>query len=540
MKKRLAAILLVLALLISCFGGLSASAATYRQEDVERDLITLMEKYCGTYWYSNFGGAIQCKGFADMIFDDLFGTGAPGPYSDSRYYLPYATSRGCTCLGILSRSECTPENLHALLSQALPGDYVQCVRYSGTQHSMIVVETTDTGITFFDCNLKSSLLCASYTYSWDEVATYLTRGISLYRHNGYSPSTEYRLYFDANGGECELEYKTVMVGSHYGPLPTPERKGYIFDYWYIREFNSSRTPKEYVVTANSTKTAYSSTYLIAHWTVDEGPCSRDGHKWEYVMTEAPTCEEDGYDVELCSVCQKTRSTHFVPTLGHEYEFIGSVPATNVEDGSDTYQCTRCGKTYSDITVCALNRFSDLNAKSWYYPYVREMVDKGLMNGVSETSFAPDTPLTRAMLVTILYRMQGEPEAANANFRDVNSGAWYAAAVNWASANGISNGYSDGSFHPNDAITREQAATILYRFCAIIGKENTSRNSLSGFKDMKKVSSFALEAMEWASACGILSGYTDSTMRPQDSASRAQISKMLITLLQSSGPESGVG
>lgn len=540
MKKRLAAMILALSLLIGCF-TISSAASSYHQADIEQEIARLMEQYCGTYWYSNFNGAIQCKGFADMVFADLFGTGAPGPYSDSKYYLPNATSRSCACLGILSPGECTPEALRALLSRALPGDYVQCVRYSGTQHSMIVVETTDTGITFFDCNLKGSYLCASYTYTWEEVGKYLTRGCSLYRHDGYVPSTEYHLYFDPNGGECELDSKLISVGSHYGVLPTPVREGYTFDYWYIREFNSSRTPAEYVVTTASTKTAYSDTYLIAHWSEALGPCALNGHLWEKMISFEPTCEEPGYTSYVCGECGEEWSTDFTEPTGHSYELLGTVPATRVDDGSDTYACTKCGKSYSVPIICAFNKFEDLSAKSWYYPYVHDMVEGGYMNGLSENAFAPDGTLTRAMLVTVLYRMQGEPEAADAGFKDVKSSAWYAKAVNWAKETGVVNGYPDNTFRPNAAITREQAAAILYRYSSdVLGRSTSSRASLQAYKDSRSIASYAVAAMEWANACKILSGFPDSTMKPKGNASRAQIAKMLVTMLNTDQPQEGVG
>ena len=187
MKKRLIAVLLALALIISLTGAVSARGPL-TQERVELKLQELMAKYCGTYWWESFHDAIQCKGFADMISSELYGDLGPGPYSGSMYYLPNAESLGYTCRGILSPSY-SAETLRALLSQALPGDYVQCVRSAGTQHSMIVVEVRTDGVTFFDCNLKGSCLCASYTYTWEDCGKYLTRGISLYHKNGYIASS---------------------------------------------------------------------------------------------------------------------------------------------------------------------------------------------------------------------------------------------------------------------------------------------------------------------------------------------------------------
>ncbi len=540
MKTRWLAALVAFALIFSCFGTVGAASTVYRQEDVEQELLDLMAEYCGTYWRTNYLGAIQCKGFADMIFNELYGTRGPGPYSGNRYELPEAESRSCIKLGVLSPSKSNYDSLKALLSQALPGDYVQCVRYTGTQHSMIVVETSDYGITFFDCNLKSNLLCASYTYSWEEVATYLTRGISLYRHDGYVPTTEHHVYFDPNGGTCDTVSKPVSVGSAYGPLPTPEREGYVFDYWYVEEFNATTTPVEIRVTENSVKSAYANAYLKAHWTVDEGPCARDGHSWTNPELVAPTCEQDGYTKETCSVCNDTRNTEIVTAPGHSYQLTASVPATNVENGSNSYLCDRCGDTYTETILCVLERFTDLEKNAWYYPYVRTMVQQSLMNGVNETSFAPNGTLTRGMLVTILFRMQGEPEAAPASFTDVEEGKWYTDAVNWASECGVVNGFTDNTFRPNDPVTREQAATILFRYAPVMGRSNTARASLDDFIDQRVINSYAVEPVEWAYACGILSGLPDKTMLPLGFAERNQVAKMLVTFLENTEPEISVG
>ncbi len=540
MKTRWIAALVVFALMLSCFATVGTASTVYRQEDVERELQELMAEYCGTYWRTNYLGAIQCKGFADMIFNELYGTRGPGPYSGNRYELPEAESRSCTKLGVLSPSQTNYDSLKALLSQALPGDYVQCVRFTGTQHSMIVVETSDYGITFFDCNLKSNLLCASYTYTWEDVAAYLTRGISLYRHDGYVPTTEYRLYFDPNGGTCDVESKAVSVGSAYGALPTPEREGYLFDYWYVEEFNATNTPLEICVTEKSVKSAYANAYLKAHWTEDEGPCAIDGHSWGNPELVAPTCEQDGYTQETCSVCGEIRSTEIVNAYGHSYQLTASVPATNVENGSDSYLCDRCGDAYTETILCMLEQFTDLEKNAWYYPYVRTMVQQSLMNGVNDTSFSPNGTLTRGMLVTILFRMQGEPEAAPASFTDVEEGKWYTKAVNWASECGVVKGFTDNTFRPNDPVTREQAATILFRYAPVMGRSNTARASLNEFIDHQEINGYAVEPMEWAYANGILTGVPGKMMQPLGFAARNQVAKMLVTFLENTEPEISVG
>ena len=534
MKKRALAALLALILCISCLGLPSLAASPVTQQNVEIRLVELMSQYCGTYFYDNYLGAIQCKGFADMISDKLYGLyGGPGPYSDSRYYLPNAESRGYRKIGILAPGACSDENLHELFLQARPGDYVQCVRYTGTQHSLIVADVHTTGVTFFDCNLKGSYLCASYFYDWEEIASTFTRGISLYRYTGYQINGDPGLIFDANGGTCATSRKPLAAGRAFGALPTPERKNYDFDYWYILSFNASRTPEVIRVNENTIKTSLYDTVLIAHWSENEGPCGLLGHTWTKAKTVAATCTETGYTLERCSVCGKTRNTNIVEALGHDWKLVSSKPATNVEDGSELYQCRNCGSYDTRVVLCQLHRFSDIDTDDWFYPFVREMVSYGLMNGTSKTGFGPNETLTRAMLVTVLWRMEGEPPAMTSGFHDVQDGRWYTSAVDWASTDGVVRGFPGGIFRPEDPITREQAAVILYRYAPIMGRDVEAQADLSGFTDDYAISDYARDAVSWAYATGILSGYPDGSLRPGGQATRAQIAKMIISFLEKS-------
>ncbi len=532
MKKRWIAVLLCLALSISCLGTPGRAAAVKTQEDVEAQLIELMAQYCGTYWRENYLGAIQCKGFADMISDQLYGlNGGPGPYSDSRYYLPNAEGRGYRKIGILSPGACTPENLQALFRQAKPGDYVQCVRYTGTQHSLIVADVHTTGVTFFDCNLKGSCLCAGYFLDWEAIGETFTRGCSLYHYSGYQASGAPCLVFDATGGTCSMTSKLVSPGRPFGALPTPVRRGYAFEGWYMLSFNATRTPDEIPVSAETIKTSLGGTHLFARWSEDGGPCALLGHTWTKVKTVAVTCEGSGYTLERCTVCGKTQNTNIVPALGHDWNLLSSKPATNVEDGEETYQCTRCGSFDKRVVLCQLHKFEDLDRKAWYYSSVKQMVSYALMNGTSKTAFSPDDTLTRAMLVTILWRMEGEPTVMPSGFRDVASGKWYTSAVDWALDEGVIQGYPDATFRPDEPITREQAAVILFRYAPVMGRSNAERSDLSKYSDVSEVSAYARKAMSWANACGILSGYPDGTLRPGDQATRAQIAKMIVTFLK---------
>ena len=166
-------------------------------------------------------------------------------------------------------------------------------------------------------------------------------------------------------------------------------------------------------------------------------------------------------------------------------------------------------------------FADVASGDWYYAAVQYAYDNGLMAGTSAAAFSPDLAVTRGMMVTILYSLEGTPEAASAGFTDVADGQWYAAAVNWAASNGIVSGYGDGVFGPNDTITREQMAAILYRYAQYKGCDVTASADLSGYADVDQISSYALTAMQWANAEGLISGTSATALSPDGPATRAQ-------------------
>ena len=169
-------------------------------------------------------------------------------------------------------------------------------------------------------------------------------------------------------------------------------------------------------------------------------------------------------------------------------------------------------------------FADVAEGAWYYDAVSYVYANGLMDGVSASEFAPDTTLTRAMLVTILWRMEGEPVVNYLMpFTDVDGGAWYAEAVRWAASEGIVTGVSDTSFAPNAEITREQLAAILHRYAG----EPATAATLAGYADGASVSAYAVDAMSWCVEHDIITGTTATTLEPQGTATRAQAAAMLM-------------
>ena len=168
-------------------------------------------------------------------------------------------------------------------------------------------------------------------------------------------------------------------------------------------------------------------------------------------------------------------------------------------------------------------FIDIAANAWYRDAVQYAYAGGLMIGVSDTEFAPEQTTTRAMIVSMLARLEGVESANNAGFADV-SNEWYATAVNWAASVGVVNGYEDGTFKPNTAITREQLAAILMNYAQYKGQDVSARADLNGYTDQP--STWAEEAMQWAVAEELITGVTNDELQPQSSATRAQVAAIL--------------
>ena len=173
------------------------------------------------------------------------------------------------------------------------------------------------------------------------------------------------------------------------------------------------------------------------------------------------------------------------------------------------------------------KFNDVSANDWFASAVDYVTGKGMMNGTADNTFSPKANTTRGMVVTVLYRLENQPSTSAASFTDVASGAYYANAVAWANANGIVSGYGSGKFGPNDKVTREQLAAILYRYAQYKKYDVSGANSLDGYTDAQSVSSYAVPALQWANAAGIVTGKSGSKLDPKGNATRAEVAAMLM-------------
>ena len=246
------------------------------------------------------------------------------------------------------------------------------------------------------------------------------------------------------------------------------------------------------------------------------------------VTADPTAAKAGATVTLTPVPDRG---YQVGSVAVTDRFGDAVAVTEQADGTYTFTMPNGQVTVTVTFAEAPLPFPDVTEGDWFYDAVRYAYETGLMDGVGDNLFAPNSETTRAQLVTILYRLAGQPAVSgDLPFPDVESGTWYTDAVAWAAENGIVNGVSDTEFAPGDDITREQLAAILYRYAAYQGYDVSQRADLSGFGDASSISPYAQEALSWAHAQGLVLGFEDGSLRPQGTASRAQIAAVLMRFL----------
>lgn len=229
----------------------------------------------------------------------------------------------------------------------------------------------------------------------------------------------------------------------------------------------------------------------------------------YVLDELTVTDSQGEKVELTKVSD-TKYTFTMPRSRVTIEATFVEDPDYVEPGPST--------SVADI-------FDDIQPGAWYEDAVQFAYDEGIMTGTSKTTFEPNTTTTRGMIVSILHRLEGNPVVTEEAFSDVSADDWYGKAVAWASSEGIVGGYGDGTFQPNKAITREEMASILYRYAQYKDQDVSARVDLTKYTDADQVGAWAEEVMQWANAEGLINGMTEDTLVPQGNATRAQVAAM---------------
>jgi hypothetical protein len=225
---------------------------------------------------------------------------------------------------------------------------------------------------------------------------------------------------------------------------------------------------------------------------------------------------------------QTRAGLSVYSLDHEGTLSGLDFTYHDKNGEVSFPAL-LATTYLldyDETIGYKNPYQDVSQSSWYADHVQYVTIHKLMNGTSINQFSPNATTTRAMIVTVLYRLEGSPEVlVSSGFTDIQQDAYYANAVSWASKNKIVNGYGS-TFGPSDTMTREQMATILYRYAVYKGYDISALDNLSPFKDSKEINSYAKSAINWAVDQKIITGIAQDLIAPQSAAQRAQVAAIL--------------
>ncbi|WP_227103919.1 S-layer homology domain-containing protein [Intestinibacillus massiliensis] len=215
-----------------------------------------------------------------------------------------------------------------------------------------------------------------------------------------------------------------------------------------------------------------------------------------------------------------------------YTFEGWYSDSGLTEKVDTVKLTSNTKVYAKwsqdgVSADSVAGFTDVTSGDWYAAAVEYVTGKGMMNGTSTAKFAPEDKLTRGMIAQVLYNLEGKPAASGAAFTDVASTAWYADAVNWAASKSIVSGYGNNKFGPEDPITREQMAAILYRYAQYKAYDVTAKGELAGFTDRSAVSGYAAEALEWAVGAKLMNGKGNGVLDPAGNATRAEVAQILM-------------
>ena len=367
----------------------------------------------------------------------------------------------------------------------------------------------------------------SYYPSLEAAQAAAQPGDTITEVNATTGKTKYTVTLDYADGETANSLYTVTEGTEL-TLPTPSRSGYTFEGWYdgsSRMSSPYKVMKDVILTAEwdyngSSSSSGSTRYTVSVEDTDNGSVKVSPTRASKGSTVTVTVKPDeGYELDELTVTDKNGD---------------SVKLTDKGDGKYTFQMPASKVTVEAVFTAVEPEpeglpFTDVTSGDWFYDAVAYVYDKGMMEGTTDTTFAPAMNLTRSMIAQVLYNLEERPEAPGAaGFPDVAAGAWYADAVNWAAARGIVKGYDTGAFGPEDSVTREQLAAILYRYAQAKGYDTTQGGmAVREFSDSASISDWAQTAMSWAVNAQVLSGKGNGVLDPQGTATRAEVAQMLM-------------
>lgn len=317
--------------------------------------------------------------------------------------------------------------------------------------------------------------------------------------------------FEVATNEKTFAKENIVAGANTTVKVTGDASPYTYEFTYTKPSSGSSSGS-----SSSGKT----TYKVTTSAVNNGGVNASPSNAEKGATITITLSPDkGYKLDKLTVTDGSgKSVSTVKKSDTVYTF--TMPASAVKVGVSYVKATE---------TPSKTKFNDVSANDWFASAVDYVTGKGMMNGTADNTFSPKANTTRGMVVTVLYRLENQPSTSVASFTDVASGAYYANAVAWANANGIVSGYGSGKFGPNDKVTREQLAAILYRYAQYkkydvsVGEDT---NILS-YDDAQSISSYAIPAIQWACGAGVVTGKSGSKLDPKGNATRAEVAAMLM-------------
>lgn len=362
---------------------------------------------------------------------------------------------------------------------------------------------------------------ASAALANDEEDLYTYNNSDTTRVGELPEPTGYTITFDANGGSVTPAVMTTQSNGKLASLPTATHSGrYSFDGWYSLPSGGTRITTDTVFIEDTTvyaqwirrrrsnssssretetKNDVSVSGGLTHGSVSVSLRSA-AEGTTVTITAKP---DEGYKLDSLEVTDENGSNLKITDKG-DGKYTFSMSDSDVEIDADFIMAEEIPESQKDLFAANTMPYTDISASDPNYEAVRYVYEKGIMTGTSNTAFSPNVVISRGMIVSILHRLEKEPTALGKIFPDVAVGSWYENAVAWASANGIVSGYSDGRFGPDDTITKEQLLSILNRYAQYKGYNASGRADISAYQDADGVSSYALEAVQWAVSQSLMS------------------------------------
>lgn len=414
-----------------------------------------------------------------------------------------------------------------LVSLNLPADFVSKLTTGGVTSKVYVKHVKDNGKTYiYEATLNDNTLTFINPHGFSEFTITTTAPVATVDGIGYE-SLQDAVDAAANGATIVLNSgashtlnlnttKSVTVENKTGDKATITFNG------TQKEIDNSSKETFSYTRPSSGSGSTSTTYDVKVNAATNGAVAADKKTASKGTTVTVTASPSkGYVVDAVKVVDKDGKD--VAVTGKDGKYVFTMPASAV---------TVTGSFKAETPAPAALPFTDVKSGNWFYDAVKYAYEQGLMTGTSATTFAPNGTMNRAMIVTVLYRLEKSPAVTGASkFTDVPAGQWYSDAVAWAAANKIVNGYDETTFGPMNAVTREQMAAILFRYEQVKGLENvTLEENLNRFPDQNKISAYAIPALQWAVGQKIINGNADGTLDPTGTATRAQVAQIFTNLL----------